>query len=88
MTLRPDLLVASNHWSFDVPRGLDHSRVFLRRRERWGPKPSAEESQQWLGALNDLRLTLDSRLEITDECDADPHHRLRTPHMTLPVTLL
>ncbi|GGL71872.1 hypothetical protein GCM10010129_14350 [Streptomyces fumigatiscleroticus] len=34
-------------------------------------KLSAEESQQWLGALNDLRLAIGSRLDITDEEDTD-----------------
>ena len=28
---------------------------------------TAEESRQWLGALNDLRLTIGTRLEVTDE---------------------
>ncbi|MHC3474158.1 DUF2017 domain-containing protein [Streptomyces sp. 7R007] len=34
-------------------------------------KLSAEESRQWLGALNDLRLAIGSRLDITDEDDTD-----------------
>jgi hypothetical protein len=34
-------------------------------------KLSPEESQRWLGALNDLRLAIGSRLEITDEEDTD-----------------
>jgi hypothetical protein len=34
-------------------------------------KLSPQESQRWLGALNDLRLAIGSRLEITDEDDAD-----------------
>jgi hypothetical protein len=37
---------------------------------------SPEESQQWLGALNDLRLAIGSRLEITDEDDTDLLYRL------------
>ncbi|MEF9904194.1 DUF2017 domain-containing protein [Streptomyces sp. P9-A2] len=32
---------------------------------------SAEESRQWLGTLNDLRLAIGSRLEIDDEDDTD-----------------
>lgn len=39
-------------------------------------KLSPEESQQWLGALNDLRLAIGSRLEITDEEDTDLLYRL------------
>ncbi|MGY1582782.1 DUF2017 domain-containing protein [Streptomyces sp. MN13] len=39
-------------------------------------KLSAEESRQWLGALNDLRLAIGSRLEITDEDDSDLLYRL------------
>ncbi|GAA1004532.1 hypothetical protein STXM2123_100 [Streptomyces sp. F-3] len=32
---------------------------------------SAEDSKRWLGTLNDLRLTIGSRLEITHEDDTD-----------------
>ncbi|MFI2432495.1 DUF2017 domain-containing protein [Streptomyces sp. NPDC018693] len=39
-------------------------------------KLSPQESQQWLGALNDLRLAIGSRLEITDEDDSDLLYRL------------
>ncbi|WP_217144082.1 DUF2017 domain-containing protein [Streptomyces sp. AC627_RSS907] len=39
-------------------------------------KLSAQESRQWLGALNDLRLAIGSRLEITDEDDTDLLYRL------------
>ncbi|MET9151542.1 DUF2017 domain-containing protein [Streptomyces griseoflavus] len=34
-------------------------------------KLSPDESRQWLGALNDLRLAIGSRLEISDEDDSD-----------------
>lgn len=39
-------------------------------------KLSPAESQQWLGALNDLRLAIGSRLDITDEEDTDLLYRL------------
>jgi hypothetical protein len=39
-------------------------------------KLSPEESRQWLGALNDLRLAIGSRLDITDEDDTDRLYRL------------
>ncbi|MYR62439.1 DUF2017 family protein, partial [Streptomyces sp. SID625] len=39
-------------------------------------KLSPEESRRWLGALNDLRLAIASRLEIGDEDDADDLYRL------------
>jgi hypothetical protein len=39
-------------------------------------KLSPQESQQWLGALNDLRLAIGSRLDITDEDDTDLLYRL------------
>ncbi|MER7836766.1 DUF2017 domain-containing protein [Streptomyces sp. NPDC096040] len=35
-----------------------------------------EESRQWLGALNDLRLAIGSRLDITDDDDTDLLYRL------------
>ncbi|KUM90334.1 DUF2017 domain-containing protein [Streptomyces pseudovenezuelae] len=39
-------------------------------------KLSTDESRQWLGALNDLRLAIGSRLDITDEEDTDLLYRL------------
>ncbi|GGQ69628.1 DUF2017 domain-containing protein [Streptomyces flaveolus] len=39
-------------------------------------KLSPDESRQWLGALNDLRLAIGSRLEIADEDDSDLLYRL------------
>lgn len=39
-------------------------------------KLSPEESRRWLGALNDLRLAIGSRLDITDEDDTDRLYRL------------
>ncbi|MFF6873835.1 MULTISPECIES: DUF2017 family protein [unclassified Streptomyces] len=39
-------------------------------------KLSPAESRQWLGALNDLRLAIGSRLEITDDEDTDLLYRL------------
>ncbi|MER5176897.1 DUF2017 domain-containing protein [Streptomyces sp. NPDC002896] len=37
---------------------------------------TADESRQWLGALNDLRLAIGSRLDIADEEDTDVLYRL------------
>lgn len=39
-------------------------------------KLSAEESRSWLGALNDLRLAIGARLDVTDEEDTDLLYRL------------
>ncbi|MFF8672019.1 DUF2017 domain-containing protein [Streptomyces sp. NPDC015242] len=39
-------------------------------------KLSVEESRRWLGALNDLRLAIGSRLEIAEEEDTDLLYRL------------
>ncbi|WP_077801229.1 DUF2017 domain-containing protein [Streptomyces sp. JHA26] len=39
-------------------------------------KLSPDESRQWLSTLNDLRLAIGSRLEITDEDDSDLLYRL------------
>ncbi|MEU3249982.1 DUF2017 domain-containing protein [Streptomyces sp. NPDC006997] len=39
-------------------------------------KLSADDSRQWLGALNDLRLAIGSRLDIADEEDTDLLYRL------------
>ncbi|MCQ0022895.1 DUF2017 domain-containing protein [Streptomyces somaliensis DSM 40738] len=37
---------------------------------------SPEEGRHWLGALNDLRLTIGTRLEVTDEVENDDLYRL------------
>ncbi|MET8680462.1 DUF2017 domain-containing protein [Streptomyces sp. NPDC004647] len=39
-------------------------------------KLSPEESQRWIGALNDLRLAIGTRLEVTDEDDGGELYRL------------
>lgn len=39
-------------------------------------KLTPEESRRWLGALNDLRLAIGSRLDISDEDDTDLLFRL------------
>ncbi|BBC33543.1 uncharacterized protein SGFS_048370 [Streptomyces graminofaciens] len=39
-------------------------------------KLSADESRQWLGSLNDLRLAIGSRLDVVDEEDTDLLYRL------------
>ncbi|WP_330339701.1 DUF2017 domain-containing protein [Streptomyces sp. NBC_00557] len=39
-------------------------------------KLTPQDSQRWLGALNDLRLAIGIRLEITDEDDTDLLYRL------------
>ncbi|MEV6051109.1 DUF2017 domain-containing protein [Streptomyces sp. NPDC052107] len=39
-------------------------------------KLAPQESRQWLGALNDLRLAIGTRLEIIDEDDTDLLYRL------------
>ncbi|MEU6528528.1 DUF2017 domain-containing protein [Streptomyces sp. NPDC046928] len=50
-------------------------------------KLSAEESQQWLSALNDLRLAIGSRLEITDEDDTDLLFRLPDEDSRKPMVM-
>ncbi|MFC0848107.1 MULTISPECIES: DUF2017 domain-containing protein [Streptomyces] len=39
-------------------------------------KLTADDSRRWLGALNDLRLTIGTRLEVTDEDDGGELYRL------------
>ncbi|MFD7693760.1 DUF2017 domain-containing protein [Streptomyces sp. NPDC059805] len=50
-------------------------------------KLSTEESQQWLSALNDLRLAIGSRLEITDEDDTDLLYRLPDEDSRKPMVM-
>lgn len=42
-----------------------------RRGGRWTVELSAEEALAWLGMINDVRLTLGVRLEITDDLDGE-----------------
>ncbi|WMX46818.1 DUF2017 domain-containing protein [Streptomyces roseicoloratus] len=39
-------------------------------------KLTADESRAWLGALNDLRLTIGTRLEVTDDDESEALYRL------------
>ncbi|WP_030691593.1 DUF2017 domain-containing protein [Streptomyces globisporus] len=39
-------------------------------------KLTADESRSWLGALNDLRLTIGTRLEVADDEDSEQLYRL------------
>ncbi|MGA5323627.1 DUF2017 domain-containing protein [Streptomyces seoulensis] len=50
-------------------------------------KLSPEQSRQWLSALNDLRLAIGSRLEISDEEDTDPLYRLPDQDPRKPMVL-
>ncbi|MFB0619750.1 DUF2017 domain-containing protein [Streptomyces sp. AGS-58] len=48
---------------------------------------SPQESRQWLGALNDLRLAIGARLEITDDDDTDLLYRLPEEDPRKPMVL-
>ncbi|MEU5522330.1 DUF2017 domain-containing protein [Streptomyces sp. NPDC047860] len=64
-----DLRAAKRDNALTVIRSLDA----LASEDEGGAvlKLSPDESQKWLGALNDLRLAIGSRLEINDEDDSD-----------------
>jgi hypothetical protein len=42
-----------------------------RRGSRWSVELSEEEALAWLNVLNDIRLTLGVRLDVTDDLDGD-----------------
>ncbi|MGX4691945.1 DUF2017 domain-containing protein [Streptomyces sp. JNUCC 63] len=48
---------------------------------------SVEDSRRWLGALNDLRLAIGSRLEITDEDDTDDLYLLSDEDPRKPMVM-
>jgi hypothetical protein len=50
-------------------------------------KLSPEESRQWLGSLNDLRLAIGTTLDITDEDDTDLLYRLPDEDPRKPMVL-
>lgn len=50
-------------------------------------KLSADESRHWLGALNDLRLAIGARLEVTDEDDTDLLYQLPDSDARKPMVM-
>ncbi|MFD7547326.1 DUF2017 domain-containing protein [Streptomyces sp. NPDC059578] len=48
---------------------------------------TADDSRRWLGSLNDLRLAIAARLEISDEDDADLLYRLSDEDPRKPMVM-
>ncbi|MET8903081.1 MULTISPECIES: DUF2017 domain-containing protein [unclassified Streptomyces] len=71
-----DLRAGKRETALAVIRALDAVASRSAGKDAAVLKLSAEESRQWLGALNDLRLAIGSRLEIADEDDTDLLYRL------------
>ncbi|WP_432081764.1 DUF2017 domain-containing protein [Streptomyces sp. WAC 04229] len=71
-----DLRAGKRETALAVIRALDAVTSRSPGKDAAVLKLSAEESRQWLGALNDLRLAIGSRLEIADEDDTDLLYRL------------
>jgi hypothetical protein len=69
-----DLRAGKRENALAVIRSLD--ALTTESREGGVLKLSQEESRQWLGALNDLRLAIGSRLDVVDEDDTDELYRL------------
>ncbi|RSN50570.1 DUF2017 domain-containing protein [Streptomyces sp. WAC 04229] len=71
-----DLRAGKRETALAVIRALDAVASRSAGKDAAVLKLSAQESRQWLGALNDLRLAIGSRLEIADEDDTDLLYRL------------
>ncbi|MFG3316516.1 DUF2017 domain-containing protein [Streptomyces sp. NPDC048171] len=71
-----DLRAGKRETALAVIRALDAVASRSAGKDAAVLKLSVEESRQWLGALNDLRLAIGSRLEIADEDDTDLLYRL------------
>ncbi|MEV5015350.1 DUF2017 domain-containing protein [Streptomyces sp. NPDC053780] len=71
-----DLRAGKRETALAVIRALDDVSSRSAGKDAAVLKLSVEESRQWLGALNDLRLAIGSRLEIADEDDTDLLYRL------------
>ncbi|MEU7207178.1 DUF2017 domain-containing protein [Streptomyces sp. NPDC044989] len=71
-----DLRAGKRENALAVVRTLDALSSVSAGEEGAVLKLSPQESQQWLRALNDLRLAIGSRLEIADEDDTDLLYRL------------
>ncbi|AWW39357.1 DUF2017 domain-containing protein [Streptomyces cadmiisoli] len=63
----------------ELPAAGDGGKVVL--------ELTVQQSQQWLGALNDLRLAIGSRLEITDEDDTELLYRLADEDPRKPMVM-
>ena len=50
-------------------------------------KLTPEDSQHWLGALNDLRLTIGTRLEVSDEDEGEELYRLKDSDPRKPMVM-
>ncbi|MCL2729261.1 MAG: DUF2017 domain-containing protein [Actinomycetia bacterium] len=57
-------------------RKREDALAMIRVLDRGGPvlELTAEEARQWLGGLNDLRLTLGTRLEVTEDDSDELYH--------------
>ncbi|XVV35428.1 DUF2017 domain-containing protein [Streptomyces sp. CA-100214] len=71
-----DLRAGKRETALAVIRALDAVSSRSAGKDAAVLKLSPEESRHWLGALNDLRLAIGSRLEIADEDDTDLLYRL------------
>ncbi|WP_217170589.1 DUF2017 domain-containing protein [Streptomyces sp. AC512_CC834] len=71
-----DLRAGKRDSALTVIRGLDAVASRSAGEDGAVLKLSAQESRQWLSALNDLRLAIGARLEIADEDDTDLLYRL------------
>ncbi|MFI1095158.1 DUF2017 domain-containing protein [Streptomyces sp. NPDC020917] len=69
-------------------RKREDALAMIRVLDRGGPvlELTAEEARQWLGGLNDLRLTLGTRLEVTEE-DSDELYRLADSDPRKPLVM-
>ncbi|MER5430820.1 DUF2017 domain-containing protein [Streptomyces sp. NPDC002588] len=82
-----DLRAGKRENALAVVRSLDALASEAGREGGAVLKLSAQESQQWLRALNDLRLAIGSRLEITEEEDINLLYRLSADDPRKPMVL-
>ena len=78
--MRDDLLRAKLDQLELVSRTLARGTVTSRR---WSVELSEEEAAAWLGVLNDVRLALGVRLNITEDFDVPPDLPGQPPEMQL-----
>jgi hypothetical protein len=74
---REDALAVIRSLDALTPKGDDGAMLRL----------APDESRQWLGALNDLRLAIGARLDVSDDDDADELYRLPDSDSRKPMVM-
>ncbi|MCD0485868.1 DUF2017 domain-containing protein [Streptacidiphilus sp. ASG 303] len=83
----PDLRARKRDDALAVVRSLDGFSAATAGGRGGVLRLDAEQCRHWLGALNDLRLTLGARLEVTDDAEDERLYRLPDDDPVKPLVM-